>query len=541
MSASPPRFDELFQEGMAALGRADLAAARSAFETCTALQPENAEAWCYLGISLTFQEPWLAMPALERALAIHPDHHGALYWRAEAQWTMGDPNAAAQALRRLNDLVPGVPNHLARMGFAYLSAGNGDDAEVAFRAAIDAGDGLDGVASTPTELRRAIYLDVLGRREESLDLVRKINQSGVRAEYPRDRYPRDLEDQLCALEDIVGGRDIVILGSGPSLGALPPLLEQLGQDGRDQLCFFGFNNVPVAERLLKESTGRGVDLACMTSAAVMELHADWIAAFLDREHPPGLFLTLADAMKPGRTVSDLLARRMDRLFVFAANGDHPPIPEDPLHFPPVNGLLCVLPLAVLASPRRIFLFGCDGAAPSAIDRDAEVYFRQGSADYKSQRIFNARYAWWLARDTQFFNAMIPTVLASLSLLHRIPVAPIYTCNPDSAYQPFPRISGQEFLALQRARPAVAGFHPAMVNRRLRQIEQLNASARAESERTLAAQQAQATQAFKLSTDSLARTVARIRELEGKVNQLRSEMDAIKRFVAPLRAVRRLFR
>jgi len=56
---------------------------------------------------------------------------------------------------------------------------------------------------------------------------------------------------------------------------------------------------------------------------------------------------------------------------------------------------------------------------------------------------------WLARDTFFFNAFIPTVLTCLSILHRVPLPPIYICNPQSAYRPFPRIDAEDFLSLSQ--------------------------------------------------------------------------------------------
>lgn len=496
---------------MAALGRNDLPAAKAAFQKCVELTPESVEAWCHLGIALTFKEPELAAPALDRALAIDPKHHGALYWRAEVHWVQGQPRSAAELLKRLNEIVPDVSPNLARMGFAYLSAGDTEAAKAALSAAVDAGGGLATVNSRQVELRRAIYLDLLGRRDEAQRLVQAVNGPGLAPQYSIARYPRDLEEQRCALENLVAGRDIVILGSGPSLEQLEPLLRELGPGGSENLCFFGFNNVPVAERVLLDAIGRGVDLACMSSAAVIEHHASWISQFLDRAVRPGLLLTLAGALPKGRATADMVAARQDKLFCFASDGDYPPIPEDPLHFPPINTLMFVLPLAVLAQPGRIFLFGCDGAAPAAMETGSAVYFRQGSTEYGVQQIPNAHYARWLEKDTFFFNAIVPTVLASLSTLHRAPVPPIYNCNPDSAYRPFPRIPARDFLALHAARREPDKFFSARVGQLMRQFERLSPQAQ------------------------------RIRELEGQVRTLRREMERFARFSAPLRAIRRFFR
>jgi tetratricopeptide (TPR) repeat protein len=163
---------------MAALGRADYPVAKAAFQKCVELTPDNAEAWCYLGIALSFKEPELAAPALDRALSIDPRHHGALYWRAELHWIEGEPRSAAELLRRLNEIVPDVSHNLARMGFAYLSAGDTEAGMAALNAAVDAGGGLASVHTQQVELRRAFYLDALGRREEALRLVQTVNGPG---------------------------------------------------------------------------------------------------------------------------------------------------------------------------------------------------------------------------------------------------------------------------------------------------------------------------------------------------------------------------
>jgi tetratricopeptide (TPR) repeat protein len=429
--------------GLAALLRADHPAAKAALRESVRLAPDNVEAWMYLGMSLSSREPGAAAQALDRALALNPDHLGALYWRAEVHWMDGDGSAAARLLRRFNELAPDAPQNLARLGFAHLFAGEKEQAATAFSRAVDASGGIAAARATPVELRKAIYLDLLGRHDEARQLILSINGAGPAADLPASRYPRPMQEQAEALETLVAGRNVVVLASGPSLAALPPLLEKLGAEGSRQLCFFGFNNVPVSERLVRDATGRGLDLACMTASAVMDLYTDWIRDFLGRSEP-GLFLTLTDAMPAGRAAADLLRAHPRKLYYFASSGEHPPIPGDPLHFPPVNTLMCILPLAVLGRPKNVFLFGCDGAALAGED----VYFRQGAAEYAEQRaIDNAHYARGLVRDTFFFNTMISTVLESMSVLHKLPLPPVYLCNPESAYRPFPRIGGEEFLRI----------------------------------------------------------------------------------------------
>ena len=448
---------ELFETGRAALSRFDLPEATDAMQRCVALAPNSVDALHYLGMALLAREPHRTAEVLDRALDLQPTHLGALYTRAEAEWFQGNPAAAAPFLRRLAELAPHSGN-FGRLGFALLDAGAPEAAGLAFEKAVSIGETMAG--SHPWELRCAYYLEALGRQAEADRLVRAVNGAGIFADYPAARYPRDLEVQRCALEDLVAGRDIVVLGSGPSLETLQPVLAELGPDGTRDLCFFGFNNVPVQERLLVDAIGRGVDLACMTSANVMELHHDWIARFLDRDPRSSLFLTLADSLPAGRPTADMIRARPERVFFFAAAGDYPPIPDDPLHFPPVNTLMCVLPAAVMAQPRRIFLFGCDGAVSAGRDGGGAVYFRQGSAEYGKQNTAIPQYARWLERDTFFQNAMLPTVLRCLSVLHRVPIARIYNCNPQSAYTGFEKIAPAEFLRLYRESAPTGDSFPA---------------------------------------------------------------------------------
>jgi hypothetical protein len=511
VSSAKAEAKKFFDSGMTAFARADLPVATEAFQNCADLDPQNADAWCYLGMAALPRDFARAKAALDRALVLTPEHHGALYWRAEADWVDGNPRSAASFLQRINDIAPGAPQNLARQAFAHLDAGEKDTADELLRQAVALGKGLASVETFHPELRRAIYLDLLGRHEEASSLVQSVNGEGVSPDLPSTHYPNDLEAQRCALENVVAGRDIIILGSGPSLEELPPLLRSLGKSGCERLCFFGFNNVPVAERMLQDCIGRGVDLACMTSVGVMELHLDWIRDFLARAPKSNLFLMPSISFPPNSALETVLNSCPEKLFYFTATADYPPIPEDPLHFPPINTLMCVLPLAVLAQPRRIFLFGCDGVVSQNRQTDSPVYFRQGSADYGKQAAPAASaYANWLARDTFFFNLLIPTVLNAFSVLHRTSVPPILNCNTDSAYRPFPRISTMEFLQKQSETPLTEHIFPARISQLQRQLERLHDNA--------------------LARSPAQRLRRKIRQLKQKVGWLHHQAGRIKRFL-----------
>lgn len=473
--SSSEELQSLIDAGLDALGRADKDAAEQAFSQCVTIDDSNAETWCYLGIALAPYDHERATQALERALELSPGHTGALYWLAETNWVHGDPEDAVPFLERMVENAPDSPQMIARLGLARMAAAQGEVARKTLDVAADAGGGTARATLDPTELRRAIYLNLAGRESEAEALIEQVNGPGPAKVLPDSLYPNDLEQQRCALEDVVAGRDIVIMGSGPSLERLPDALSGLDVSALDRLCFFGFNNVPVAEAMLRESVGRDVDLACMTSGTVMQIHAAWLEEFLSRPKGSNLLFALMSAVTAHESTARLMEGARHRTLYFNSSSDHPPTSSDPLHFPPINTLLCVLPLAVLAQPRRIFLFGCDGAVATPADGGSEgVYFRQGSDAYGDQAPPNrGAYANWLVRDTFFFNALIPTVLQALCTLFKLPMPEIHLCNPDSSYRPFPRISPDDFAAMVSEAAGGSGIYRAQLdqaNRRVRQLE-----------------------------------------------------------------------
>ena len=58
--------------------------------------------------------------------------------------------------------------------------------------------------------------------------------------------------------------------------------------------------------------------------------------------------------------ADILGRWSDRFSGSTAEMNFRRRRRDPLHFPAINTLICAIGPAVLAKPRRIFLFGFDG-------------------------------------------------------------------------------------------------------------------------------------------------------------------------------------
>jgi hypothetical protein len=119
---------------------------------------------------------------------------------------------------------------------------------------------------------------------------------------------------------------------------------------------------PLIEDNLLRPIGRRVDIVCMTHPLVVQNYAaairEWFSAV------PTAILTLPVWLRAYAALTggpDFLLARSDHLFRFECFSENlPPSPVNPLHFPAVNTLMCAFSLALLARPRRIFLFGFDG-------------------------------------------------------------------------------------------------------------------------------------------------------------------------------------
>jgi hypothetical protein len=107
---------------------------------------------------------------------------------------------------------------------------------------------------------------------------------------------------------------------------------------------------------------------------------------------------------------------------------------------------------VLATPRRIFLFGFDGQIKG---RDSQVpgalYYREEHAAYQmttrtpaAVRRATQSWLWW---DSLRFNELAPTVVRHVALLFDLPVPPIYNVCADSALTVFPRLTFGRFRDL----------------------------------------------------------------------------------------------
>ncbi|MDP6705407.1 MAG: tetratricopeptide repeat protein [Alphaproteobacteria bacterium] len=263
-------------------------------------------------------------------------------------------------------------------------------------------------------------------------------------QYAEGIYLPDTPSRLRRLKEIVAGRDIVVLLQGPSLAELEGNLERLA---RLDACFASVNKFQAVEERLLFPIGRRLDL--LLTGNPLDLGGRWSAyeAFLERADANMLITSqyAATGLPREHCTEPEFARRFDEsLIYFSSEGPVPPLPVNPLHFVPANSLSILLPMLVLAEPRRIFLFGADGGAnPKApdspyfakVDSPAEGELRKVREMHRRMR----NEAWECD-----INAELSIIAAAA--LHGVPEPAIYTCCPDSAYRLFPRITGEEGLA-----------------------------------------------------------------------------------------------
>jgi len=134
--------------------------------------PQHAEAWFYRGMAgiIAQVEPEEARQALERALALAPEHHEALCWMGMWQQNQQAPQLALQYLLKGLQLKPDYQQGWNMLGGVYHSVGRQHEAEGCFMRALaitpDQAEAWNNLANT--------YLDA-----HLLDEAEKVMQVGL--------------------------------------------------------------------------------------------------------------------------------------------------------------------------------------------------------------------------------------------------------------------------------------------------------------------------------------------------------------------------
>jgi tetratricopeptide (TPR) repeat protein len=424
--------EEFLGKALGEIQKGNLEKARSILDELLQKEPEHLQALVYYGMAAMPRDFAKAGNALDKALSLDPKDPGALSWTVDLRWMQKDWGSAIDLLKRLVKLHPS-PHQWYRLGLLYKEAGGSEEAKAAFREAAGAAStGFPAKLSFKERARRLFYLHQLGEAEaftaEIEDLYGKASKNPAWA----------LPESLKSLRKCFRGKNLLVLATGPSLGLLDQYLADLDPDERRKATTFGFNNVPVTQQKTMENHLGSLNAVLLSHPQVAKLHEEWLLKFMD--DPQKVFCLPQWALSDSSALSKCAEDRPSQFLFYNSSEDHPPIPEDPFHFPPVNTLMHVLAISLISQPRKIFLFGCDGGT------QVGKYFQVGDTLYGNQLPPGDTYEPWLRKDTFYFDEMIHPLLQATAHLWRSPIPPIFNCYPESGFRAFPKINPSRFLA-----------------------------------------------------------------------------------------------
>lgn len=427
-----------------------IAAARRAVE----LAPDDNDGLRRLASCLVQTGPGLseARSLFEKLIAADPADAVALHYLYIFSIQEGDYRRAIDVISELDRLHPGDPVTAGRIARAHKLAGDSQSAVRYYALAAQRCDNAQlPFPYSPNSSLKPAFARLAGDNALSERLSHELCRGSGRglADLAQPRYPKDCIESLARLQERVAGRDLFLFGFGPSLAQIADNKTAIAEWDFASMTLSAFQ---VVEDSILRPLQRRIDLVCMTHPSMM------------RRQEPGLREWMS-AVPRGVLVAQLWLRELasitgapdfllgDRENIFWFDCFHeqlPPSPGNPLHIPAVNTLMCALGVALLAKPRRIFLFGFDGQVKGTdIDRPGALYFRDGDKNYHAQhrtndaeaRRLTKSWLWW---DSLHFNEFAPVVLRHLALLFDLPQPPIYNVCVDSALDPFPRITFDRF-------------------------------------------------------------------------------------------------
>ncbi|MFC5523632.1 tetratricopeptide repeat protein [Polaromonas jejuensis] len=105
--AAPAAHANDYEQGVKAVQARDFQRALPLFQKVAQADPRNADAWNYIGFSQRklkhFDE---SLAAYQKALALNPNHKGALEYMGELYLDLGDMGKAREQLAKLHGLCP---------------------------------------------------------------------------------------------------------------------------------------------------------------------------------------------------------------------------------------------------------------------------------------------------------------------------------------------------------------------------------------------------------------------------------------------------
>lgn len=419
--------EELFGKALGEIQRGELEKALATLDNLLKLEPENLQALVYYGMAAMPRDFAKAGRALDRALCLNPDDAAALYWAGELKWMVKDWKSATAYLQRLAKMHPTSINW-RRLGLVLKEAGCKKEAREAFSQAADPQTSkVLQELSIKEKASRLFDLYQLPNTEKFCEALDSLCKSENR---------QNLPEAVVSLRKNIQNKNLIILASGPSLALLGDFTIKLEADEKKDLRFFGFNTVPIIEEYLSELKLSDLDIVCMSHPQVVKRHEKWLFSFLNR--PNKILCLPKTALSESKNLSEKIKTLMPQALLYSSESNHPPCAQEPLHFPPINTLMHVLPLSILGLPRKIFLFGCDGIITD------KSHFRIEDRRYALEDYNPREMAQWLRKDTFVFDEMIHPLIKTCSRVWGVPIPPIFNCFENSGHNSFEKIGSERF-------------------------------------------------------------------------------------------------
>ncbi len=104
-SSRPAAKPSTYQQGVSAVKAGDFARALGLLQKVVQANPRDADAWNYIGFSqLNLKQYDESLKSYDKALAVNPEHRGAIEYLGELYLKMGDLEKARERLQKLDDL-----------------------------------------------------------------------------------------------------------------------------------------------------------------------------------------------------------------------------------------------------------------------------------------------------------------------------------------------------------------------------------------------------------------------------------------------------
>jgi tetratricopeptide (TPR) repeat protein len=437
-------------------------------EALLTITPEHAWAWFEYGKILrnSYHRLSFADRAFERAADLS-GNDGALLASVAQQFLYDlDYAKAAKFYERLLNLVPSTwENFVICRHYATCLREIGRPEEVAniIATAIEScrlaakrakGEGLELI-----KLEESLLLLEAGRFDESDQALRSIKHIVASAPcYDRPEYLPRTPERLQRLAEIVDSRDIFVMLQGPSFATFAARLDEFSDF---KFAVATLNSFPPVERELRRIDRHADVLLFAQPGSVRSWHSE-LMEFLTRPSPNLVVANryaLSGFSEYVESENEFMAYHDQRLLLVHSDGG-PPLPSRPLHFENGSSLSLLIPLLLLARPRRIFLFGADGGFNPSFSKRPYFYYDNCDADAEPQAFLNRsdvisfrglprrleEHNRRLRIDAINADRVMGSALRSLKTNLGIQVPPIFNVCPHSTHRVFPRIDIDTALA-----------------------------------------------------------------------------------------------